>query len=391
MLASRRFSSVGPMSHSPKKNPVALSIGIIAGNEEDSIRETLESLFRQSVFERLCIRHQVCEVIVVAQGCTDRTIAVARGLFDKLEREHDWSDGFNARVIEVPEPGRANAWNRFVHEFSAVEARFLVSMDSHIAFHHRDTVFNLMAVLERKPHVPASTGRQCKSLLFKERQTLAERLSLAASAIGGSEAGRICSQLYCLRANVARNLFLPRALEATEDGFIKEMVCTEFLTRESDPARVVLAPDAAHIFDACIRPREVLNQWQRQMIGQTAVHVLVEYLKTLPWQEQVNLADTLRRHEARDPDWLKKLLAAHLHHRPFFWQLFPGILSFRFKRLGRLPGLRKLTHVPAALAGWMVTLIACARASSVLHRAMIQDVAQAKSPAVLGVPQLGAK
>lgn len=378
------------MSHSSKKNPVALSIGIIAGDEEDSIRATLESLFRQSVFERLCTRNQVCEVVVLVQASTDGTSAVARDVFKRQEREHDWSGGFQTRVIEIPEAGRACAWNRFVHEFSAVETRFVVAMDPRIAFHHRDTVFNLMAVLERKPHVSASTGRQCKNLLFKERPTLRERLSLAASTIGGAEAGKLCSQLYCLRANVARNIYLPRDLGATEDGFIKEMICTEFLTREAEPARIVLAPDAAHIFDACVQPREVLNHWQRQMIGQTAVHVLVEYLKTLPWQEQVNLADTLRRHEARDPGWLKKLVASHLRYRPFFWQLFPGILSFRFNRLRRLPGLRKFTHVPAALAGWVVTVLACARASSVLHRTLSRETA-ATAATVAGVPQLGAQ
>ncbi len=379
------------MLHSSKKHPVVLSIGLMAWNEEDSIRTTLESLFRQTVFERLCGRHEQCEIIVVANACTDRTAAVTRELFEKMEREHPWSDGFSARVIDIPEPGKANAWNRFIHEFSAVEARYLVSMDADIVFHHRDTIFNLMAVLERKPHVPASTGRQCKDLIFKERKTLRERLSLAASSMGGGENGKICGQLYCLRATVARNLFIPRDLGATEDGFIKEMVCTEFLTRESDPHRVVLAPDAAHIFEAYVHPRDVLNNQKRQMIGQTVVHVLIEYLKTLPWQEQVSLADTLRRHEMRDPDWLKKLIAAHLRRQRFFWQLFPGILSFRFKRLLQQPGHRKITHAPAALAGWVVMLVACARASRALRAGSTQYWPKASRQTILSVPQFGAK
>jgi hypothetical protein len=294
-------------------------------------------------------------------------------------------------VIDIPEPGKANAWNRFVHEFSAVEARYIVSMDADIVFHHRDTIFNLMAVLERKPEVPASTGRQCKDLIFKERKTLRERISLATSSMSGGENGKICGQLYCLRAHVARNLFIPRDLGATEDGFIKQMVCTEFLTRESKADRVVLAPDAAHIFEAYVSPRDVLNNQKRQMIGQTTVHVLVEYLKTLPWQERINLADTLRRHETRDPDWLKKLVAAHLRQNRFFWQLFPHILTFRFKRLAAQPGLRKITHLPAAVAGFAVTLVACARASRALRSGMVQYWPKANRQAILSVPQLGAK
>ena len=38
---------------------------------------------------------------------------------------------------------------------------------------------------------------------------------------GGSR--RLCGQLYCLRANVARNLYLPRDLGANDAGFIDEM------------------------------------------------------------------------------------------------------------------------------------------------------------------------
>lgn len=379
------------MSKPSHKPPIVLSIGIMAWNEEDSIRSTLESLFRQSVFERLCTRHEQCEIIVVANACTDRTVAVARDVFEKMERAHPWAAGFCGRVIDIPEPGKANAWNRFVHEFSAVEARYICSMDADIVFHHRDTIYQLMATLERKPHVPAATGRQVKDVIFKERKTLLERLSLGASSLTTGGEGKICGQLYCLRTPVARNLFLPRDLGATEDGFIKEMVCTDFLTHDSVSARIALAPDAVHIFEAYVRPRDVLNNQKRQMMGQTTMHVLVKYLKTLSWDARANLADTLRNQETRDPDWLKKLLAAHLRDRPFFWQLFPGILTYRFKQLLKMPGLRKLTSAPAALAGFVIMLVACARAHRALRRGMTSYWPKANRQTILNVPQVGAR
>jgi hypothetical protein len=88
----------------------------------------------------------------------------------------------------------------------------------------------------------------------------------------------------------------------------------------------------------------------------------VEYLKTLPPGERANLAAWLRQRERTDPEWLRKLLDRHLSRARFFWRLFPGILTFRFRRLWKLKGMRKLTHFPAAMVGVAVTLVACARA-----------------------------
>ncbi|HEY1108831.1 MAG TPA: glycosyltransferase family A protein [Opitutaceae bacterium] len=374
------------MSHTQKHPPVVLSIGIMAWNEADSICTTLESLFRQTVFERLVERRAQCEIVVVANACTDATVAVTRAFFEKMKREHPWSAGFTTHVVDIPEPGKGNAWNRYIHEFSALEARFICSMDADIVFHHRDTIYNLMAALERNPHASASTGRQCKDVLFKAHKTLRDRISLATSSMGGGEAGKICGQLYCLRAEIARNLYLPRHLSATEDGFIKEMVCTSFLTHPSDPTKIVLAPDAAHIFEAYVSPREVLNNQKRQMIGQTIVHVLIEHLKTLPYRERSNLAQTLRCNEQRDPDWLRRLLAEHLRERPRFWQLFPGLLTFRFKRLAQQKGLRKVKQLPAACAGFVVTLVSCARAHGQLRKGAVDYWPKASRQTILSVP-----
>src|SRR5690348_11417360 len=113
--------SVGPMAITVRKNPVCLSLGVLACNEKDSIRRTLESLFRQNIFEKLWHRHEQCEVVVVANGCSDQTAAIAQDALDHLVRTHEWAEAISVRVVEIPEPGKCNAWNRFVHEFSSLE------------------------------------------------------------------------------------------------------------------------------------------------------------------------------------------------------------------------------------------------------------------------------
>src|SRR3954462_15982793 len=89
-----------------KSPPVCLSLGMMAWNEEDSICTTLESLFQQSIFEKLRARGECVEFLVLANGCKDRTVAVAQDFLDRMTREHPLSGGFVARVIDIPEAGR---------------------------------------------------------------------------------------------------------------------------------------------------------------------------------------------------------------------------------------------------------------------------------------------
>lgn len=356
------------MASVPAKHPVAVSIGIMAWNEENSIRATLESLLRQSIFEKLAERGEACEVVVVANGCTDATAAVAREVLERAGREHPRPDAVVVRVVDLPEPGKCNAWNRFVHEFSSLEARFLVLMDADIAFCRRDTIFTLVATLERTPRASASSGRACKDILFKARKSLRDRVSLATSDMSASGAGMICGQLYCLRSQVARRIHLPRGLGAVEDGFIKAVVCTDFFTRPTDLSRVVGAPEAAHLFEAYTTLTAVLNNQKRQMIGQATVHVLVERLRAMPVARREALADTLRELERCDPDWLRHEVSRHLQATRRFWRVFPGALSFRWRRWWKLRGAKRLTHLPATLVGFAITLTACWRAHRALRR-----------------------
>ncbi len=199
----------------------------------------------------------------------------------------------------------------------------------------------------------------CKAIADRARPSARERLSLAMSDMTGTIEGRLNGMLYCLRAGVARNFYLPRDLGATDDGFFKAAICTDFFCAPCDPTRVVSVRGATHLYEPYLSLRDVLNTQKRQMIGQTTVHVLVGYLMTLAESDRASLGATLRGNELRDPDWFKKLIDAHVAPPRRFWRLFPGILGFRWQRLGRMRGIHRLTHFPAAAAGFAITLVAC--------------------------------
>lgn len=352
------------MSHVRTQRPIALSIGIIARNEEGAIVPLLASLFRQSVFERIAERHERCEILVVANACTDGTVRAAQDVFARLAREHDWAGAWSARVIALPESGRNNAWNRFVHEFSALEARYLVTLHANILLHHCDALSSLVSALDRRRHVNAASGRRCEDLLFKERKTFWERLAVTSPAVDGSAGGQLNGELVCLRADVARRIYLPAGLDAGFDRFLTQVVGTDFFSTRFDPTRIALPPDAAHICAAHVGVREVLDCRKRRMIGQTAAHVLTTYLAGRPWRERASLVETLRNHEMLDRNWLEKLIAAHVRRRRFFGQLFPGVLRVRSCAL---PGWRRIRQIPETCTGFALTVIACLRAYRLLR------------------------
>lgn len=348
--------------------PVCFSLGIMAWNEENSIPVALESLFQQSVFGMLAARGERAEILVIPNGCTDRTAEVAEECFEKYRKTHPHADAFIARVCEIEQPGRHNAWNRLVHEFSARESRFIFLMDADILFKGADTLRNMIWAIERDREAMVVTDVAIKEIEEKPDKTWRDRLSLATTAMNRTNAACFTGQLYGMRAQVARNLYLPRDAGAPDDGFFKQVICTDFLTRPVNPRRIVTAPEAFHVFEAYTSIGEVLRNQRRQMMGQTTVHVLLEYLKTRPHAERVNLAATLKREDARDPDWLRKLLGRHVSKATFFWQLFPGILTFRIKRCWALGGMKRFTYFPAALAATGVTVITCFQAHRELRR-----------------------
>jgi glycosyltransferase involved in cell wall biosynthesis len=346
-----------------------ISVGIIAWNEADSIGACLESVFRQSLFSKLHGRKLTCEIICLANGCTDDTSDVAQRSFDAHGRNHPFKNSFTSRLVNLGERGKLNAWNVFVHKLSSPQAQFLCLMDADILVHHPDTLWNMVALLLHHPQAAIAVDRPLKDISFKAHPSVLERISLATSATTQARAAQVTGQLYLIRAVAARNIFMPKDLPACEDGFIKTVICTDFLTRPAFPARIMQADDASHVFEAYSSIGDILKNQKRQMIGQTIVHVLVDkYLQRVNLSQRPHLGEFISDLERTDPTWLKRLSHEHIRMTRHCWQLFPGILRSRFRPLARMRGIRRALYLPVALIGFFVTLISCWRAFRALKQ-----------------------
>src|SRR5580700_3731478 len=142
-----------------------VAIGIVARNEEAGIGATLHSLFEQSIFKELNQRGWKCEILCLANGCTDRTADVAAGIFERQMHDHPDHAAMRALVVELRARGKINAWNQFVHALSAREAQFLFLMDSDILIHRRETLWNMLRALEGDARAHIAVDRPCKHVL----------------------------------------------------------------------------------------------------------------------------------------------------------------------------------------------------------------------------------
>jgi hypothetical protein len=287
----------------------------------------------------------------------------------------------SCRVIEVRERGKNNSWNLFTHSLSAINASALFLMDADIVIQGEETFWNMYCALERDSKASVAVDQPLKDIALSSRPSLAHRISIAASGMARTAPAQVTGQLYCIRSQIARQIYLPRDLAACEDGFIKALVCTDFLTSEVSPSRVVLADRAAHIFQSYRHPADVIRNQKRQMIGQTIVHILVDkHLKELPLSERLNLASAIRARESSDRDWLKRLIAQHLRDIRHFWRLFPNLLRFRFERWIALPIAQRITHFPSVVVGYVVALLASRMAFRFLKQGSINYWPDTHSP-----------
>jgi hypothetical protein len=266
-------------------------------------------------------------------------------------------DAASARVVDVPQRGKANAWNLFVHELSSRSTQCLLVMDADIVFSTTATLWNMFQTLFQTPDAVVVVDQPQKDVSLRPRKSLMDYVSLATSSMTLSESAQLTGQLYGIRARQAHLIYLPRDV-MVEDGFIKALVCTDGLMTAPNPRRIVRAPNAGHVFEAYRSPAAVIRNQKRQIIGQTMLHVLLDKeMKEVMARDHRGVATLLKERDELDPVWLRRIVNTHVRKTRYFWQLFPGLLTFRWKRWAKLDPARRVRYLPAALAGFCVTLM----------------------------------
>ena len=349
-----------------------ISIGILAWNEASSIRSTIHSVFSQSLISNLRETGHRVEIICVPNGCTDNTALAAQGAMLAAAEKLSNQENLRWRVHELKQPGKTNAWNVFIHELIDPQADVIFMVDADIQIYMPDTLSNMLTKLMQNPQAFICTDLPVKHIVFKQHYSLLDQISMHTARINQSASGQLCGQLYCARAAWLRRLWIPEGI-IVEDGFIKKMAVSNFLTEPEDAARrLVIAETASHVFEAYTRLPDVLATHRRQIAGYVIHRWIWEYLQEHQ-SEAPDAAALIENLNRTAPGWSRRLIADKIKTRDYI-RIYRILIATRFIRFRGFSSPKKAAYAPLLAIHILLDSIQFLSALNMLCRGKLQKV-----------------
>ena len=210
------------------------SIAVFAHDEADRIAATLRSIVVAAQGVPVDV---VVDVVVLANGCRDRTVEIVREL--ALQSNH-------LRVVEIALGDKANAWNHYVHNIAATAPAEVVAMHVFVDGDIRVEPGSFAALAAAFHQVPSANAVGALPTSGRDREAWSRRMIASGTLAGG---------LYALRGDFVerirqRKIRIPQGLIG-EDWLVSLFASSDLnpvaLSLASAP-RVAFAPDAGFSF-----------------------------------------------------------------------------------------------------------------------------------------------
>lgn len=210
--------------------PTTFSVAVFAHNEEQNIAATLRSILVAGEGESF-------EIVVLANGCRDNTVAVAQA---------HASQNTNIHLVEIELADKSNAWNYYVHQVSArypfCEAGIHVFVDGDVQL--KSTSFKAFSTTLLNCPFTNAVGALPTS--GRDREAWSQRMVANGTLAGG---------LYALSADFLQRIrqhkvFIPRGLIGEDWAvslFAKSNLSPLNVATHSDSS-IVFALDAGFSF-----------------------------------------------------------------------------------------------------------------------------------------------
>ncbi len=333
-----------------------IEICVLAKDEEQSIARTMTSILAQTVFQS---EHQII-LHLVANGCTDQTVTVAREILDTWER----SPLHHYKIHDLSQPGKSRAWNHFVHTALSVHADYVIFTDGDIEFGVRaNNIEVAVHALQEDQSLVICAGRPEKRVLSRSiGSRLFGRLS---QIISGSKdtSTAIAGSFFAARASDLKPLWLPVPLPV-EDGFLHAMVQTNGFTRQGSTSPVKQIPSIIHYYEAEASLSAYFAHERRIIVGS----VINSWIYTLLWEvgRHGHVGPFIRDQNANAPDWVEDLIRGHVTGRR--WVIPTSFIFWRLKGYRDASMARRIFRFPFILAATIVSIIPCVLANQALRR-----------------------
>lgn len=253
------------------------------------------------------------------------------------------------RVHDFPAPGKSRTWNRFVHSLSRSEADLLVLVDGDIRIHDRDVLSGLSAAFEGRPDLRVATSRPVKDLARSGRKLgLVERAILSGGGTLNDWRKSICGQLYAIRADAARGVWMPIGLPV-EDGFLRAMVLTDCLTRSEDLRRIDGDEAVWHEYQSETTLPALVRHQTRIVVGSAVNAMLFAVIRRDA--PDIETARSLLKTAAEDDAWLARIEKREVPRLPHGYVPF-SFLTKRFSSVFRNGPPRRLSAIASLGAGF---------------------------------------
>ena len=320
---------------------MTIAVCILAKDEGKLIGQCLRELALQSLIRN---RAEVIEIHVVANGCTDNTVAVAQGCAELFADSRA-----SLHVHDLHPGGKSRAWNRTVHELVSPDVQTFIFLDADVTVANENVLNELLSRIRRDAQLAGFSGFPVKDVAIKSDKSLLDRFSLLVSS-GTRHLDVINGSLYVARASALHDIWLPDEIPV-EDGFLNGMLSTRGFTQPADPSLVSATSEPTHYFHSH-SPLEFVAHERRTIVGMMINRWLFEYFWSLELDQPVG--HLIREWNDEDPAWVDKFVMRQAANAR--WLIPNAILFGRFKRHPGRSFWKYAATLPIALAATASTL-----------------------------------
>lgn len=198
-----------------------LPVAIMAHNEEKVIHRAVQNALSQNIPVGYSVK-----VVVVANGCSDRTEEIVRG----LEKQNPNS------VVLVPmtEKGKTRAINRAIKFFDQISNNglpipYVIFLDADCEFLGKEVLINFLNRFDQNPQLCA-VGADClPDVFFNSRNDIVAEVYRAIYSLGQSlKINSISGMCYGIRFEILKKIDFPD-IQFNEDMFVSSRLDGHFL------------------------------------------------------------------------------------------------------------------------------------------------------------------